>query len=212
MSQHIYFDLDGTLTDPFEGISKSILHAVKSLGGPRPDEATLRRAIGPPLQTTFRELLGESLAGAALELYRERFGDIGWRENVPYDGIHACLEAIVDAGHRLFVATTKPHVYATRIVEHFDMTKYFTAVFGSELDGTRVDKTELLGWALPQHSSRARATMIGDREHDMRGARNNGIGAIGVTWGYGAPDELETAGAQRLVGSPGALARVFACG
>lgn len=211
MPGHIYFDLDGTLTDPFEGITKSILYALDALDGPRPDDAMLRSSIGPPLQTTFRELLGEPLAERALELYRERFADVGWRENVPYVGIHDCLEALSDSGHRLFLATTKPHVYATRIIEYFDMAGYFTAVFGSELDGTRVDKTELLGWALPQHPSQVRAIMIGDREHDMHGARNNGIGAIGVTWGYGSPEELKTAGAERLVDSPHSLAAALAC-
>lgn len=206
---HLYFDLDGTLTDPYEGITKSILHALEHLGADRPDDATLRKTIGPPLQLTFAELVGPESAARAIELYRERFGDVGWRENVPYAGIHAALETLVSAGHELFVATTKPHVFAKRIVAHFGMGDYFTAVFGSELDGTRVDKGELLEWALPQHSAIAQSAMIGDREHDMIGAAKNGIEAIGVAYGYGSVAELEASGASRVLYSTAELAGAF---
>lgn len=202
MSTHIYFDLDGTLTDPFEGITKSILYALDDLGAEAPDDDRLRECIGPPLQVTFRDLVGSDRAGRALELYRERFADLGWCENVPYDGIHAALEALVAAGHTLFVATTKPWVFAEKIVGHFDMAPYFSDVFGSELDGTRVDKTELLAWALPQNSGRASALMIGDRKHDIVGALNNGMDALGVSWGYGSLDELTASGAIRIVDAP----------
>jgi phosphoglycolate phosphatase len=206
---HIYFDLDGTLTDPYEGISKSIVYALERLGAVAPDEAALRKTIGPPLQLTFAGLVGPQRAERAIELYRERFADVGWRENVPYAGIHEALETLASAGHALFVATTKPHVYAQRIVAHFGLAPYFTAVFGSELDGTRVDKGELLAWALPQHSSGERSVMIGDREHDMIGAARNGIEAIGVAYGYGSVDELEAAGASRVLYSTRELAGAF---
>ena len=159
---------------------------------------------------TFREIVGEADAPRALELYRERFADVGWRENVPYGGIHDALDAVASAGHELFVATTKPHVYAKRIVAHFGMAEFFTEVFGSELDGTRVDKTELLAWALPQHSAGTDAAMIGDRYHDMLGARNNDMAAFGVTWGYGSAAELTASGAMRLVETPGELAGAVA--
>lgn len=209
LPMHLYFDLDGTLTDPYEGITKSIVHALERLGADRPDDAALRKSIGPPLQLTFAELVGPQKAGRAIELYRERFAEIGWRENVPYAGIHEALEALAGAGHELFVATTKPHVYAKRIVAHFGLGRYFTAVFGSELDGTRVDKGELLEWALPQHSSGKKSVMIGDREHDMIGAVRNGIGAIGVAYGYGSVAELEAAGASRVLFSTRELAGAF---
>lgn len=207
---HIYFDLDGTLTDPYEGITKSIRYALERLGADAPDDATLERTIGPPLQVTFADLVGSDRATRALELYRERFGEIGWRENVPYDGIHDALEALASAGHTLFVATTKPHVFAKRIVAHFGMADYFAAVYGSELDGTRVDKTELLAWALPQHSSGAVPAMVGDREHDMIGAVNNGMTAVGVAYGYGSVSELEASGASRVLHSPAEIAGAFA--
>ncbi len=207
---HIYFDLDGTLTDPYEGITKCILYALERLGVERPDAGTLRRAIGPPLQLTFAELVGSQRTGRAIELYRERFAAEGWRENVPYAGIHDALEALASRGHELFVATTKPHVFAKRIVAHFGLAGFFTAVYGSELDGTRVDKGELLGWALPQRSAGTESVMVGDREHDMIGAARNGIEAVGVAYGYGSVDELEAAGASRVLHSTGELAGAFA--
>lgn len=205
----IYFDLDGTLTDPREGITKSILYALQRLGAKEPDDSSLRKAIGPPLRATFAELVGPDSADRAVELYRERFGDVGWRENVPYDGIHAALEALASAGHELFVATSKPHVFAKRIIAHFRMEPYFSAIFGSELDGTRVDKGDLLGWALPQHSPGTTAVMVGDREHDMIGAAKNGIEGIGVAYGYGTVDELESSGASRVLYSPEELPGAF---
>lgn len=205
MRRHLYFDLDGTLTDPFDGITRSILYALDVFDAPHPDHERLRDCIGPPLQVTFAELLGHEHAPRALELYRERFADIGWRENEPYDGIHDALDALADSGYMMFVATTKPHVFAKKIVEHFGLADYFTDVYGSELDGTRVDKTELLAWALPQQPGYDAATMIGDRRHDMIGAVNNGMRATGVTWGYGSEDELTASGATQLVGSPNEL-------
>ena len=205
MQRHLYFDLDGTLTDPFDGITRSILYALDAFDAPHPDHDRLRECIGPPLQVTFAELLDSERAPRALELYRERFADVGWCENVAYDGIHDTLAALSKAGYVLFVATTKPHVFAKKIVEHFGLAEYFEAVYGSELDGTRIDKTELLAWALPQHPDRSSAAMIGDRKHDMIGATNNRMDAIGVTWGYGSADELTASGATRLVDSPDEL-------
>lgn len=204
MSRDVYIDLDGTLTDPFEGIAGCICYALDRLGEPRPSYEDLRRFIGPPLLDTFGELVGHERAPVALEHYRERFGDIGWRENIPYEGIHDALDALKAAGHRCFVATTKPHVFARRIVEHFGMAAYFVEVFGSELDGTRTDKTELLAWA--RTGSAADSVMVGDRYHDMIGARNNEFRAIGVTWGYGSPDELLDSGAHELAETPAELA------
>lgn len=209
MPKHIYFDLDGTLTDPFEGITKSILYALSHLDAPPPSDQKLRAFIGPPLQVTFTELVGAQQAGRALELYRERFADVGWAENIPYAGIHEALEGLKSTGNTLFVATTKPWMFAEKIVEHFGMSHYFTAVFGSELDGTRVDKTELLSWALPQHSNGSTAIMVGDREHDMIGALNNGMDVLGVSYGYGSIEELTAAGAQQIVHAPSEFSKVL---
>jgi len=209
MPMHIYFDLDGTLTDPFEGITKSILYALERLDAAPPNEEKLRDFIGPPLQVTFAELLGADQAGRALALYRERFADVGWRENVPYEGIHEALEILQSAGNTLFVATTKPWIFAEKIVDHFAMGNYFTAVFGSELDGTRVDKSELLRWALPQNPTGRSATMVGDRRHDIIGALDNGMDALGVSYGYGSVEELTSSGAGQIVHTPSDLPTVL---
>ena len=130
--------------------------------------------------------------------------EIGWKENVPYDGINDVLDTLRQAGHTLFVATSKPHVYATRIVEHFGLSPFFERVFGAELDGTRGDKAELLAYALAEAGvdDAARAMMVGDREHDVRGAFPSGLRAIGVLWGYGTEAELRAAGANMLVSHP----------
>jgi phosphoglycolate phosphatase len=209
MPKYVYFDLDGTLTDPFEGISNCIAHALERLGVPRPADANLRHFIGPPLLEAFGELVGHELAPRALEHYRERFGDIGWQENFVYPGIRESLTEITGAGHRCFVATTKPHVFARRIVEHFELAPYFTAVYGSELDGTRTDKTELLRYARRERSAGMDSVMIGDRHHDIVGALNNGFRAIGVTWGYGTTEELRGAGADCLAARPAELSRLL---
>ncbi|MGI9224900.1 MAG: HAD hydrolase-like protein [Woeseiaceae bacterium] len=202
MPGNVYIDLDGTLTDPYEGISKCICYALERMGFPMPGDAQLRSFVGPPLLDTFTPLVGEELAPKALEHYRERFSDVGWLENIPYDGIHDALAALTEAGNRCFVATTKPHVFARRIVEHFEMAQYFSDVYGSELDGTRTDKTELLEYAQAKRSVKRKSTMIGDRYHDIVGAANNGLRAIGVTYGYGSAEELTAAGAACLAASP----------
>ncbi len=208
MSKNVYIDLDGTLTDPYEGITKCICYALERLGEPRPSAGALRQTIGPPLLDTFAPLVGEERVPKALEYYRERFSDVGWLENIPYDGIHDVLETLNEAGHQCFVATTKPHVFARRIVEHFDIAQYFNEIYGSELDGTRTDKTELLQYAQAQRATRRESIMIGDRHHDIIGAVNNGLRAIGVTYGYGTADELFEAGAESIAASPQELPRL----
>jgi len=135
LPEHLYFDLDGTLTDPFEGISKSIVYALDRLGEAPPAEDVLRQCIGPPLLASFDSLVGETRARDALTFYRERFGDVGWQENSPYDGIRELLQGMDDSGRTLYVATSKPTVYAERIVSHFDLREFFDGVFGSEQPG-----------------------------------------------------------------------------
>jgi phosphoglycolate phosphatase len=139
----------------------------------------------------------------AIALYRERFADVGLFENRPYDGIVETLEALRARGVRLLVATSKPTVYATRIVERFSLAGHFQAVHGCELDGTREDKRDLLAHVIPRHGVDARhAVMIGDRGADMRAARHHGLNALGALWGYGTGDELREAGAHALCASP----------
>ena len=198
----IFFDLDGTLTDPFEGISRCILYALEQLDEPAPSHDDMLSFIGPPLQVTFRSLVGESRAGEALDLYRERFFDIGWQENEAYDGIHDALETVGERGAAMYVATTKPWVAAEKIVDHFGMGEFFERVFGSELDGTRIDKTELLAYAVEQESLSGPGVMIGDRHHDIIGGLNNNLATIGVSYGYGSTEELRTAGAGAIAARP----------
>ena len=206
MPSHIYFDLDGTLTDPYEGITKCILYALEELGFPRPGDEYLHGCIGPPLWDTFPELVGEELTERAVELYRERFVEIGWKENTPYDGITDALEAIAAAGHTLFVATAKPHMYAARIIEHFGMGDFIHNVYGSELDGTRASKGDLLAFAIERNPGTDTRIMIGDRKHDLIGALANDMTPIGVAWGYGSIEELTEAGAAAIAQAPGDLA------
>jgi phosphoglycolate phosphatase len=206
---HVYFDLDGTLTDPFEGITKCILYALDKLGFPHPTDEYLFSCIGPPLYDTFPELVGEELTPKAVGLYRERFNDIGWLENQPYEGIHDALAAVADSGCVLFVATSKPRVAAKRIVEHFEMSQYFERVFGCELDGTRANKTDLLNYAIDKNPEASTRMMIGDRKHDLIGAIANGIRPIGVSYGYGSTKELNAAGATAIAAVPSDLPNII---
>jgi phosphoglycolate phosphatase len=203
----IFFDLDGTLTDPKPGITRSIQYALDKLGRQTiPTEDELTWCIGPPLRASFVKLLGEASADLAVSLYRERFSDIGLYENAVYAGVEDVLTALRQSGRRLFVATSKAHVFADRIIDHFDLRRHFERVFGAELDGTRADKSDLLAYALKTTAvDPSRALMIGDRSHDMIGARNNGIKGIGVLYGYGSAQELTAAGASHLCATPNAV-------
>jgi phosphoglycolate phosphatase len=203
----IYFDLDGTLTDPKSGITRSIQYALGRLDHAVPPEDELTWCIGPPLRASLKKLLGaDELADKAVSLYRERFADIGLFENEVYPGIEDTLAVLACSGRRLFVATSKPGVYAERIIDHFKLRSYFERVFGSELDGRRSDKTDLLAYALlTARVDPRQAIMIGDRSHDMIGARNNGMTAVGVLYGYGSKQELIDAGAHHVSATPRGL-------
>lgn len=200
----VCFDLDGTLTDPKLGITGSIRHALKVLGCEVPEGDDLTWCIGPPLLASFETLLGDGCdAVRALEIYRERFSEIGLFENEIYPGIRDVLTSLTRDGRQLFVATSKPAVYAVRIIEHFELTEFFDEVYGAELDGTRSDKTELLSYILAQQKLDVATTfMVGDRSFDIIGARNNGMKAIGVLYGFGSKSELLDAGAMALCDAP----------
>lgn len=196
----IFFDLDGTLTNPKPGITRSIQYALERLSLAVPSEDELTWCIGPPLHASLKKLTGTNeLADRALLLYRERFSDIGLFENEAYACITDTLTTLAATTPRMFVATSKPAVYAIRIVAHFGLKPHFERVFGSELDGTRVDKRDLLRYALDEAKvDPASAIMIGDRSHDVVGARTNGMTAIGVLYGYGSEAELRDAGAHHI--------------
>ncbi|MEM6709761.1 MAG: HAD hydrolase-like protein [Pseudomonadota bacterium] len=201
----LFFDLDGTLTDPKVGITRCIQYALAQLGQPTVCADDLEWCIGPPLKESLATLVGAANADQAIAHYRERFADIGWAENEPYAGIHDALEDLTSRGAQMFVATSKPAIYAEKILAHFDLDRFFTRLYGAELDGRYSDKAELLAWARSEHPTPMDAMMIGDRRHDIRGARANGMQAIGVSYGYGSCEELADAGADRIVHSPQAL-------
>ena len=207
----VFFDLDGTLTDPKVGITRCILHALGELGVAAPHADDLTWCIGPPLLESFKSMLGDdALAGVALKHYRARFSEIGLYENRLYDGVAEALRGLSGGGVSLFVATSKPQVYARRIVDHFGLAACFEDVFGPTLQGERVRKTDLLRWALKESAVKAgAAVMVGDRSHDIVGATDNGMLAAGVLYGYGSREELEGAGAQLLVSSPDEFGRIL---
>jgi phosphoglycolate phosphatase len=211
MRRTILLDLDGTLSDNFVGISQSIRHALARMGAPDPGERDLRSCVGPPLRESFARLIpGVDAAGieAAIGHYRERYRDVGWRENVAYAGVAQALGALASRGARLMVCTSKPEVFAARIVTHFGFDAWVERVYGADLAGTLDDKRALLAHAIARERiDAAGAIMVGDRHHDVRAAHANGTRAIGVLWGYGSREEL--AGAQRLLEHPGELASVL---
>lgn len=194
------FDLDGTLTDPEVGITTCIAYGLERLGAKVPPQSELRDWIGAPLQATLFDHLGSrALADRALAYYRERFVRTGMFENEPYDGMHEALAAVRARCDRLVVVTSKPTVFAEKIVRHFGMDGYFEAVHGSELDGRHTDKGELVAHVADRHGLDAgRSVMIGDRRYDIEAARRNGLKSLGVLWGFGSRDELESAGADAV--------------
>lgn len=208
----ILLDLDGTLTDPALGITNCIAYALKRLHSEPPPAEALHFAIGPPLRGSFATLLDTTDATTieeAMSFYRERFATVGLFENMVYDGVPQMLADLKANHFRLLLATAKPQVYATRILEHFNLRAAFDHVYGSELDGTRQHKTDLLAYLIAeQNLAPAYAVMIGDRHHDIDAARANGCRSLGVTYGYGCADEL--AQADRVVGGVAEIAPTVA--
>ena len=200
---YLLFDLDGTLTEPAPGITASFAYAAQALGRAAPSVAELRRFIGPPLRDAFVELLGTddpALIEEAVRLYRERYSTIGLFENTVHPGVPGVLTQLRSEGFELRIVTSKPKVYADRIIDHFGLGNFFEHVYGPELSGERSSKTELIAYVLKTESIAPRgACMIGDRAHDIVGARANGIASLGVTWGYGTAAELHAAGADHVI-------------
>jgi phosphoglycolate phosphatase len=206
----VLLDLDGTLTDSAPGILNCLRYALDAMGVAHPDDATIRTFLGPPLAVTFREHFAMSDADVdlAIALYRERYHDIGLYENDVYPGIPELLASLGAAGMPMAVATSKPTYSATRILEHFGLARHFAFIGGSDLEGVRHDKAAVIAHTmeelsrLPLPSTPDALLMVGDREHDVLGARVHGIGTIGVLWGYGDADELLGAGAVALARTP----------
>lgn len=206
LSRTVLFDLDGTLTDPKLGITRCIQYALSELGYKPPDANELHWCIGPPLKSSFSQLLqtsDDTLIQEAISLYRSRFSTIGLFENSLYPQIPETLKIIRAAGYQTFVATSKPQIYATRIIEYFDLAPLFDGVYGSELDGNRSVKGDLISYILEQESLLpSTVVMVGDRSHDIIGAKKNNIASIGVTYGYGSREELETHKADLIADCP----------
>ncbi|MDX6275038.1 MAG: phosphoglycolate phosphatase [Frankiales bacterium] len=207
----ILLDLDGTLTDPFVGIARSLNYAIDRLGMTPLTTAQLRGFIGPPLHDSFAALgLTGSQTDEAVRLYRERYTDTGIFENHVYDGIESALIRLASDGARLAVATSKPTQFAERVLEHFGLDQYFEFVAGATMDGSRSHKTDVVRFALARAGCDGpAAVMVGDRAADVIAAHAVGAGSVGVSWGFAEPGELEAAGAQTIVTSPGNLPPVI---
>ena len=194
MLSNILFDLDGTLTDPKDGITRCIQFALDQLGTTSPDVDQLDWCIGPPLRGSFSQLLNtkdDTLLDQALFHYRKRFSECGMFENVVYPEVIGSLRRIRKAGIRVFLATSKPKVFAKQILDHFDLSPFFDAVYGSELNGRLSDKGELVAHILDTEDLDPKMTLIvGDRSHDIIGGKKNSIMTAAVSYGYGSREEL----------------------
>ncbi len=201
---NVIFDLDGTLTDSGRGIKNSVRYMLNRYGFPMESEEQLNRYVGPPLLTSFQTYLGmdEKTAGEAIAVYREYFTTKGMFENAVYEGVIPLLDTLKAQGKRLFIATGKPTVYTLQILEHFHLSHYFDRVCGIGLEETDMGKAQLITQVIKSENLiPTTCLMVGDREFDILGAKAVGISSVGVTYGYGTKDELQTAGADFLASS-----------
>lgn len=205
MKDIILLDLDGTITDPKVGITKSVQYALRSFGIEVNNPDDLCNFIGPPLRQSFRECYGFTETGAneAVEKYREYFIDKGIYENILYDGMDVLLKKLKELGKTLMLATSKPTVLAEQVLEYFQLDSFFAFVSGAELNGDRSEKSEVLRYAFEKNDIQdlSRCVMVGDRKHDILGARAVDIDSVGVEYGYGGYAELSEAGATYTVKS-----------
>lgn len=204
MIQNILIDLDGTLTDPKVGITTSARYGLEKVGHPISEDTNIDWIIGPPLKASLAKILNvdadDTLAEQALMAYRERFAVTGLYENHVFEDVAETLAELKRRSYRLFLATAKPTVYAKQILEHFNLVQYFTEIYGSELNGDRTNKGELIQYILEQQGIQAnQCIMVGDREHDIFGARHNGIESIAVKYGYGSEIELQQAQPKYMI-------------
>ncbi|MCA1816738.1 MAG: HAD hydrolase-like protein [Acidobacteria bacterium] len=212
-TRNLIFDLDGTLTDPADGITRCYQYALRSLGRPVPPRGELLKFIGPPIRQNFAASLGAGgpeLVERAVSLYRERFARVGLYENEVYPGVGEMLERLRGSNLRLYVATSKMTRFAVRVLEHFRLAEFFAAVHGATPDASLDDKSLLLARLLEEERLIAsESVMIGDRDHDIIAARRNAVRAVGVAYGYGSREELEAAGADFICDSPAEIAELL---
>lgn len=198
----ILFDLDGTLTDSGEGILNCAELALRHYGLPVPSREEMRVFVGPPLVETFGKFgVPESEVDNAVEIFRSRYNTVGKFENTPYPGIPELLADLQAQGHKLYVATSKPERTALEVLDHFDLTKYFTMVCGATFDRSRSNKSDVIAYLLAQNGNAENMVMVGDTHFDILGAAAHGIPAIGVSWGYGEVRLIEEAGAKAIAHS-----------
>lgn len=205
MFKNILFDLDGTLTDSFDGIANAAIYALNSMGVTEYNKSNLNFFIGPPIFDSFGRIFNGDAQKIerAVALYREYFGERGWKENRVYDGVPQMLQRLKDMGKTMAVATSKPEHFSRRIAEHFDLSKYFTFVAGASMDSSRAQKAQVIEYALASTGmNKADTIMIGDRNHDILGAKKCGLKSIGVLYGYGDRAELSAAGADYIAPTP----------
>lgn len=206
MYKYMLFDLDGTLTDPGIGITNSVMYALKKFGIEVDDRVSLYKFIGPPLLESFQKFYGFSKEDSELGLkyYREYFKPKGLYENKVYEGIESLLQELKKRGKKLLVATSKPEEFAIEILKHFHLYDYFDFVAGASMDEKRVKKADVIAYALESYEiiDKSSVIMVGDREHDVLGAKENGLKSIGVLYGYGDYEELSGAGADFIVENP----------
>lgn len=211
--KYLLFDLDGTLTDPAEGITNSVMYALRRFEIYVSDRQELYPYIGPPLTDSFMRCHGLDAAQAeqALSFYREYFSDKGMFENIPYDGIFSFLKQLKSEGYTLLIATSKPEEYTVQILQHFSLDSYFVFVAGNTLDESRPTKASVIAYLRERYPdiNADNALMIGDRCYDVEGARQNNLPSIGVLYGYGSREELERAGATAIAADiAGLLAQI----
>ncbi|MBP1755782.1 MAG: hypothetical protein H6Q59_2180 [Firmicutes bacterium] len=202
--EYILFDLDGTLTNPKLGITKSVQYALESKGIVIENPDVLTKHIGPPLQTSFMEYgFNEDEAQELIVKYREYYSVTGIYENEVYDGMEELLHRLKQAGKSIYTATSKPEPYAKIILEHFRLDQYFDDICGATMDGSRSEKEDVIRYALRKNgiTDLSKVVMIGDRKHDIEGAKRVGVSSIGVLFGYGSREELSLAGADQLADS-----------
>lgn len=211
--KHILFDLDGTLTDPAEGITKCIAYALASKGIHISDLDHLKPLIGPPLKDSFMQCFGfdEQDALTCVDKYRERFATQGLYENLLFDAVPELLESLRSKDYKIYLATSKPELFARRILKHFAIDQYFDFAGGSALDDSRPTKTSVIQYVMQQAnlSTPQQCLMVGDRKHDLIGARETGMDAIGVLYGYGSMEELHQENPAYLVHSVADLIDFF---
>lgn len=206
MYKAILFDLDGTLTDSGEGITKSVQYALEKLGKPEPDLQKLRVFVGPPLMEQFMHYadLSEADGRKAVELYRERYLPTGIYENEVYPGVEEMLAGLKKRGYLLGVASSKPEKLVLQVLEHFGLTHYFDEIAGSEMNGNRTKKSEVIEEVLRRfhlENHRDQVILVGDKEHDVFGARQAGLDCVAVSYGYGSMEELTGARPLKIVDS-----------